>query len=294
MALRVNLLHSSCREAPEGRYYTAAYQVLTESSDPNLVVQKAGLPIYGEGWGSDAFSHVTTIETAGEAEKLNDDGTTYYRWVVLAHYTPRDSNVAPEIDPTDEKPRVRIGSVVREIVVEKDLDDAIVDNSAGDPFDPPIVDPVHDDHLSVTVNIAKASFNMATTMAFKDSCNNAGITICNYVIPQYAGLMVDIPVEPMSRNGTDYWAVSYEIQITRREGLWEYRPMLDQGFEYIDASDSNTKKKFKDKDDQPVSEPKLLKADGDELAAGGTPNVLEFRTKERKNWSTLSIPTSSF
>jgi len=296
MATVVNLLYATGRETVEGRYYERHYQVFDTSADPNIILQKqaAGLPGYGDWYPTDGYSQVTRLRCPSPPAEINDGGTRKYKWEVVVDYEPRTSNVARAADPTSENPRVSISTLPREEVFETDLDGSAVVNSARDPFDPPALEIEHDDLLSVTVNIAAGSLNVAATLAYKDSCNNAQVTVCDYVIPQYAGLMRDIRVEAQSRNGTDYYAVTYEIQVTRRAGLWRYRKLLDQGYKYLDAADSNRKKAILDEEGNRVSQPALLDGSGGQLAAGGTPQYLDYKAKSPLDWSSLSLPASTF
>lgn len=298
----VNLKHAYGTETRQGREYTEIYQVLDTSADPNMVMQRQGdgLPGFGDNYPTDGFSHVIAIEPR-RYERVNDAGTTKYKWAVEVRYAPRhkepvpeESNVEPKADPTAENPVVSVGSAVRETVLEKDINGKAVDNSANDPFDPPVLEEEHDDLLSVTVNIADGSFNMATTMAYKDTYNDAAITICKYAIPQYAGLMRDIQCQPLSRNGTNYWAVTYEIQVTRRDGLWQKLEVLDQGYQYLDAADGNKKKDIENDQGQRVSRPQKLDGSGGILASGADPKFEEFETKSSADWSALSLPASPF
>ena len=282
-------------ETREGRNYTARYMVTSTSIDPNTIMQAQadGLPGFADIWPTDGFSHVVKLTVLPNPERLNDGGTTKYQWLVDVHYAPRTSNVVPKADPTDEKPEVNLGSVIRETVLDRDINDDAVINSASDPFDPPIMESKYDDLLTVTVNIAKASFGMFATMAYKGTYNSDAITICNYAIPKYAGLMRDIRAVATSRNGTDYWAVSYEIQITRRPGLWQYHETLDQGYQYIN-SDAKKTKILNSGDKEPVSEPALLDGKGGILASGKKAVYRNVAAKSGKAWSGLSLPTATF
>jgi len=291
----VNLISASGTETRAGREYISIYQVLDTSADPNFVMQRQGdgLPGFAAAYPTDGYSHVVSINPQ-RYERVNDAGTTKYKWTVEVRYAPRHTNVAPKADPTDEKPVVRGGTIVREVVLEKDANGNAVVNSANDPFDPPLMKEEYDDLLSVTVNIASGSFNVATTMAYKGTYNSAGITICNYIIPQYAGLMRDIQYQALSRNGTDYWAVTYEIQVTRKDGLWRYEKPLDQGYQYLDASDSDRKKDIENDQGERISKPAKLDGLGGILASGGSPVYREVPAKSGSAWAGLNLPESTF
>ena len=295
----VNFLYATGTEGIEGRSYTRYFQVIDTSADPNIIIQKQadGLPAYGAWYPTDGYSVCTSLSTTGKPDQVNDAGTRKYRWEVAARYEPRKTNRVPKDDPADpadpEKPRVSIGSAPREYVPLEDLDGEPIQNSAGDPFDPPPIEVEYDDALSVGVNIKNASFNIAATMAYRDSYNSANITICNYVIPQYAGLMRDILATPASRNGVDYWAVTFEILVTRKAGLWNELRIQDQGYNQLDAAGTATVK-IRDRDKQPVQFPALLDGAGRKLALGLAPEVVTFRMKESKNWAALGLPTTSF
>ncbi len=291
----VKLLRSSGNELPDGRHYEKVYRVRSTDSDPNFIMQTQddGLPGFGQTWPSDPFSVVVDINPT-EWKKVNDAGVTNFEWIVVIRYAPRTSNKVKLANPINEKPTVSIASVFRENALFKDLTGKPIENSAAVPYDPGLVELQIDDMLSVGVNlpnIGGGAFDMAATMAFKDTFNGSAITITDYDIPQYAGLMTDIDVVAASRNGTDYWAVTYHMQITRRSGLWRVEEVLDKGFYFIDTD--GFLKQIKE-EGEPVKDAQLLNGSGGRLAPGADAKFQSFSIKNDANWSALNLPSSTF
>jgi hypothetical protein len=92
------------------------------------------------------------------------------------------------------------------------------------------------------------------------------------------------------RNGYDYWAVTYEIELIHdMEDDWDVH-IQDKGWRYLDANGVLRDIQVENKD---ADEPLLLNGAGGKLATGAAPVYRTFQDKKRKNWQFLDLPTTA-
>lgn len=168
-------------------------------------------------------------------------------------------------------------------VVVFDKDDNAVVNSAGDPFDPPIM---RDDSRLISTTVK----NMATVptwiMSYADAVNSDAFTIDGFPVAIGQAKMQRPRVSKQQfRNDIPYREVTFTIHY--REDGWKSEP-LDQGFREISGS---TRVNITDDNDDPISAPVPLNGSGAALAAPtpGTAVFLNFDIYKTLPFSDLPL-----
>ena len=164
------------------------------------------------------------------------------RWRVEVEYDT-DRIVAEFSDnPFNQPPDITGGSLSYEIAMRRDVDGRTILNSALRPFDPP---PLVDEKpaiLTITRNEAVSTtqanfylpfvvpvFTTAKVDSYKMKCNQ-GVFQGKY--GTYICRMNDIRYQRQLSQGRLYWQVTYEIEIRRIRGFYEY--LLDMSWTSID------------------------------------------------------------
>jgi len=239
-------------------------------------------------------------------------------WVVKAMYKRRadisDNPTDPTVTkPTEFPPNISYGFSNRyQRVVENsyftvensDSGDPIPDpketptkailNSAGQPFDPPLVQDDSSLRIDIQRNETREEFDPDTTAnRFKDTLNISQITIAGINIGPLEGRMIDVQADKKwDQENEVYWDVSYIIEVRRST---HKRSILDAGYYQLASSptDFTDIERLLDSDDEPITEPVPLNGAGTALALSGEFEYLDFTTYFPDDWSQLGLPTNA-
>ena len=156
-----------------GRSYQRKFRVQTDgfNNGPNMVLKGFGTQ-YGDYYTpsyaaaeADNYAYADSLDCEAEG----DDGMW---WIITVHYGWYDANMAggggaqnPLLMPID----VSWGLRDHEIVLDTDVNGLPVINTAGDPYDPPIV--IDDPRLVMTIVRNEAAFNVAWVLAYRNAVN---------------------------------------------------------------------------------------------------------------------------
>jgi hypothetical protein len=195
-------------------------------------------------------------------------------------------------DPTTRRPEVDFGSAPYTKIVDKAYGGSDVQgnptqpiqNSASDPFDPPIQEEVSRPVISAKYAIRR--FNPAVKFELENTINASAIVFCGFQVPARRARLLSVGCSPRyDADDVLYWEMAVQVEIN-----WDgyTRKLLDQGYYYF-ASGDKTEITVKDASgkDVPVTEPQML--DG----AGGlseSPHFLSFDTFWAADWSALNLP----
>jgi len=300
-------------ETLEGFTHSRAFQVEVDATTDTsaTVLAHADLPaLY-------AFldSAKTLWAVARRATVRSEDGL---HWDVTVDYAPvkRDSTswnfVTPEA-PWDIPPSVRFGFAQYERGLERaykstkltkysatsekdDTDDAVglptkpIQNSANDPFDPPITQEQSRIVIRITRNERATDYDPNVAADLIDSINAEKVTIGGIALERWQARLRAIDADPQwTSTGQQYYAVQYEIETNRETFV---RRVLDQGFYKKDGT-SKVEIKLNGKE---LTEPAKLDgmdgilAGGFEYQVGYDPVYLHFLTYQAKDWTALDLP----
>lgn len=165
-------------------------------------------------------------------------------------------------------------------------------NSAGDPFDPPIMAEEHDLIITITKNVRVIS--PAVLAALNGTLNSAAVTVGGKIIAQYEGLLkIEAADLNFDTDGRPYRQMKYAVHV-RAGG--HYHSILDAGFRYLKSgkitdiymSDINTDIPAGDKQDRRIQDPAKLNGSG---GLTGTATYINFLTHWAADWKPLALPT---
>lgn len=201
------------------RSYTRAFKLQTSAKTEWAyhVGSHASLPVIGEVHPHDSGAWCTTLQV--------EPTDPWKGWTVTAEYsTERELAETPTDDPAD----ITWGSEqFQKPAVTNYAGEAIV-NSAGDPFDPPIM--IDDSRPFVTVSKNLSSVPV-WVMTYQDAVNSSSFVVDGVTVGAGLAKMQNIVVSrPQSRNGTEYRTVTFTIHL-QKQG-WQSK-VLDAGFRQI-------------------------------------------------------------
>lgn len=211
--------HAPATNTKGARSYTRSFKLITSAKTERAyhVGSHASLPVIGEVHPDDAGAWCTTLQV--------DPSDPWKGWTVTAEYsTERELAETPTSDPAE----ITWGSEqFQKAAITNYAGQAIV-NSAGDPFDPPIM--IDDSRPYVTV-----SKNLATVptwvMTYQDAVNSASFVVDGITVGTGLAKMQNISVSPrQSRNGTSFRTVTFTIHLQKQGWLSK---VLDAGFREV-------------------------------------------------------------
>ena len=255
----------------EGRRYVRRFLVLTGAPSDGPQTVKAALGInYGDqyqGLGlaqyeSDQYAYCTSIDaTQEEGDSLGWIVTVTYDWF-SSIYAGGGPDANPLFFPIDVTWSYRN----QEIVAQYDVNGNAVTNTAGDPFDPPVV--IDDPRPMLTIVRNEATFNVPLNNQYRTAVNSDPFATYN---PQMAR-MIQISGKPDFHPVIGwYWKVTYEIEFNPPIG---YRPkILNQGYRYLSVFTGKQVPIILN--GVPVSHPMLLNQQGQVQKPGDTPYYVQ-------------------
>ena len=268
--------------APGNITYTRFFRVTCAVTDtiPTILTASFGgvtIPVRGEVHPDDGNAYCTHV---GECEAVGDTRTL---WEVPVKYSTYDLGEHADDNPRQANPlndpaRHSWGVRFQEVVVAKDIDGNPIDNSANTPLDPPLME----DEAILTLRLRRneATYSPAEALSYANSTNSSGCTISGLVLSTRQARCRGIPADDATRNGIDYFQVTYEFEF--KLDTWQ-REVLDIGMYWLDGGDPRP---FLDANKAPMQTPQLLDGAGGE---GSVPVFLPFNTKKEKNFGALGL-----
>ena len=212
-------------------------------------------------------------------------------WTVDCRYVRGGWSVPEqEENPLKQKPIIRYYSVITTEQIDKDINGSPIQNSAGEPFDPPITAEIYTHAIEIVRN--ERSFSQQKAETYRNSLNG---TVFWGASPGKCW-MSRMDGEEIVSGDYEYVKMTYEIQF-RKDG-WARR-IVDQGYRVKGVMPSTTSSSgqtatvnLTDKDGLPLAEPHLLDGAGNKLvlAEGVEAYWHEFEILEKVNWRPLDLP----
>lgn len=206
-------------------------------------------------------------------------GSDDVEWTVSVSYSSA-YDVQQSQPPTSQPTQYQWSFTTKTKIIDRDLNDEPILNSAGDPPEQGIEITQYLAILQVTKNISESNFDASVFWSYAGKCNAANFLgadagQCQF-IPQNANFVTD------TDNG-NYWQTSYSF-VFDPDGHDKLK-LLDQGFNKLDGSD---KVRILDDEDEPVGDPRLLDGNGGELGDGVPPVYLVFDIIEKLNFGVFN------
>lgn len=255
-----------------GRNYRRRFMVLTDNQadGPVLAGNAVGIK-YGDFYVGQASSP-GEVDTAAyctmiRVDQVGDDGL---QWIVELGYSWYNAFVAgggPHQDPLEMPIEVTWGLRDHERVLQYDANGKAVLNTAGDPFDPPIV--VDDPRMTMTVVRNEAQVNLGLILQYRNAVNSDSFAGFN---PLYCRCINISPRSQFHQDAGWYYQTTYEIEFMPQypgDGGNGYRKqILNMGMRSIGSNGNARQIQL---NGVPVNQPMLLDSSGKLLKPTGTP-----------------------
>lgn len=285
----VTILQRSGYNNEDGKFRSATYQVIF-SGVPDTIAEiltaddmTTAIPVVGDDHPEDSTIKCRKVGPA----KMDEDSREVYEVEVEFDDRSDDDGSDPttgtkDPDPLNRPAEINFGYEVTDRPVVKDRDGNAVQNAAGDEFDPPLIE--QDYRLLCIIERNVASISPSDLVTYQNRVNDATVTIAGVTALAGAALIRNYTAAAEYENGTAYVRERVEVLFANSHD----REVANRGREYIDASDSNARKKFRTNEGEPAADPQWLTAAGDDGA--GTPHYLTFGTKLEASFGPLSLP----
>jgi len=284
--------------------YTRKYRVVTDdtSTTEKQVLADSRIPAFHD--------TLTDDDTVLCKRRIADqDPENLLEWTVTCEYNTRSEDELEEgvsfEDPTDDDPRITFGSARYTVAVDKAYkaletgdpgsQSIAVQNSAGDEFDPPVIEEKINLLITIVRNEKARDFRPILLYQYIGTVNKDRLLIAGINFIAWEALMKDINgVKMWDSKGNIYYQVTYQIEGDPTKHI---KKILDRGYYIYEGGDTSKKRSIKESDiksggdaETVVTEPQKLDGSGKLLAVAGTPQYITFYTKYAKAWKTLGLP----
>lgn len=255
------------------RTYSRTFKIDSDSKSDTAfdIGSVSGLPVIGDAFPDDANAFCKRISVSCQAG--------YKYWTVQCDYDDTYDNA--NTTPSDDETQISWSSELFQRPAWKDKDGDAVLNSAGDPFNPPVM---RDDHRTVCRIVKNASTVPTYVLTYPNAVNSTAFTIDGVTVAQRYAKISNVAVsEAKRRNGVVFRTVNIEMQI--RNQTWDFE-ILDAGFRRLDPSDSSDRILIVNDDETLPTDPVLLDGSGAVLSDPDTTNAVfgTFRVYEELNF----------
>lgn len=270
----------------DGYKFSRAFLVTTNdiNDGPEDIMENAALPKIGDQY--PGMSYMRAVNR--DCETYEDD----FHWYVLIDYMINNSL---EVVRTNDRPKISFFSAAHEKVAEKAYQDGDeegkptkpIENSAKDPFDPPVITDKRNLVISITRNESLGQFNANTIASIENTLNSSAMTIAGVSIAVHEGYMRTIKADSQYDNtGWPFYVVTYEIEVDRETHV---QKVLDRGFYELSGGYPVP---IKDAEGNKKDEPTKLDGNGVALINEEEPVYLSYRIKPEASWSALGLPVA--
>lgn len=266
------------------RTYVVTAQVKTSARGDGSIIVIAGLGLdltsfYAVGNESDPGAFFTSAYATPKSK--NKSLTT---WTVKINYSSKAKdkvNVTQVDDPLDEPPQIS-GSFVEYLkIVEEDKDGVVIANTAGDPFDPPILD--EDGRPTIVIVKNFAELDLPRLADYYGAVNSDPFFGLSVRTVRFSSLSWS---QKYRGSGIPYYPVSMGFEI--KKDKWDIK-ILNRGYAVLDGG---VKKVVLDGRGKGYNKQVLLDVNSVEIPPGNPGFFLPpKRVKDERPFSALDIPT---
>lgn len=250
---------------------TKVFIVLTDdkTDDGPVVLAHGDIPAVGAVWSEDYGWLVCSSRTA------DVHNNNWQAWKVTCQY---DNQTPAGTDPTTRPPEISIDGEDYEVPLDFSIDDVPANASSGEPFDPPVMVPRTRRVVEATVVMdpfaSLVALNLEGTVNSDTWHGGAAKT----------WLLKKVRSSSYFEKDTLYYKVSFRFLYSPND--FHKKIELDRGFYRIGDDDELTPIL---KNGVPVSSPVLLDGNGQPLAAGENPVVLELEVYPAVSWASIPV-----
>jgi len=268
---------SASWQVGSGRRYQRKFRVLTNSQyDGPITAGNAVGIAYGDGMTPSYNTNEWDRFAYADSVQIDPEGDDGLGWIITVGYGWYDVNTAgggKEQNPLLMPIEVSWSLRDHEAVLDVDTEGTAVLNTAGDPFDPPLV--VDDPRLVMTVVRNEANFTLAYVLQYRNAINSDQFGGFD---PLYCKVL---NIQARSQFHQDigwYYQVTYEFEFlspkVNDDGQGYRKQVLSQGMRAIG---NDSKPYHITLNGVPINSPMLLDQNGKLLPPGGTPYYTSFK-----------------
>jgi hypothetical protein len=299
MTVTASLISETGTEDETGITYTHVWQIKTTAGERVPAILAAGvLPKMYATYAGSVLRARPVVPTGKQA-----DG--YYESTLV--YQPRTGSSA---ESSEDKPWKQPAVLDwGTLTIEKPFDLAYdtgdaqgdpslpVVNATRDPYDPPALTLENDMIINIEKNYRVFDVNWKSL--YQDTINSEAMTIAGIAVGAGQGLLLDVhPRLYYTGDGDAYYAVGFEIhasvtghsQFILEQGFYKYAGGVNTTKKAIMLSDIDSEVTVDTDADKQVTEPQLLKANGDLLGPTADAITTEYQEKFQRSWTPLNLP----
>mgnify|MGYP006266280633 CR=1 FL=1 len=204
------------RRAVDVHQFVTDAAMFPNGATPYDIGRNSYCPRIGQPYSGDPFSWCIDVNIELSAPK--------HGWTVTASYS---SEREISENPLDEPAKITWGSENFQEVAVADINGKLVLNSAGDPFDPPLMKDFSRRTATVTKNVSSVP---SWFFQYEDAVNSSAFSIGGLTVATGKALCKKTSVSVAKvRNGIVYYEVTTELHFSKKG--WKARG-LDAGFRY--------------------------------------------------------------
>jgi len=226
-------------------------------------------------------------------QSIEADSISGQEWVLSLNYTTEQTNKnnSDSGDGEDFKTDVQFSKWTYQRVVTKDKETNLpVVNSAGEPFDSPVVEEVACPTISVTRRKTSPDMNIIEKIG---SINSGAFKLVGIDIPAYCAQLSDYRIERgQDTDFNPYYTQTFEFKLNFNKSVDTGQTI---GFKAEVANTGFRISKGEGKyanityQGEPITSPAFLTEDG--TSDTDTPNYLQFVINDLENFSSFNLPT---
>ena len=236
--------------------------------------------------------------TSMKLEGINATPHSGTEWFFEITWTDNQTRSSSSATPAQFKALIDYGSWSFQRVVEVDKDSGdIIQNTAGEKFDPPPLETITYPTISVTVRENTPNINFIEDVV---SINDASIDIVGVTVPAFCGMLADYKISPVTDpvTGVVRYNNTFTFQLNfNKEQKPAVPPAATIGFKTQIANvglneiigGAGDPQQIQDGNQQPVNTPQFLDING---AVNRDPNYLTYVVNDVIDFSTFGLPTT--
>ena len=235
--------------------------------------------------------------TSMKLEGINATPHSGTEWFFEVTWTDNQTRSSSSATPAQFKALIDYGSWSYQRVVEVDKSNPliIIQNSAGEKFDPPPLETITYPAISVTVRENTPNINFVEDVG---SINDASIDIVGITIPPYCGMLADYKISPVTDpvTGVVRYNNTFTFQLNFNKDQEDdtvtigfKTQIANAGLNDLDNL-SAIPQQILDANLQPVNTPQFL--DPVTGIVSRSPNYLTFVVNDLVDFSTFGLPTT--